>query len=202
MATPPITEVSICSEALLELGDQSILSLTDNTERARLCNRFYFTSRDELLENGHWKFATKRVKLSEDAVAPISEYDKQFVLPGDFLQLQETDIPKRPGAWRIEGTRLLTNEGAVTITYTARIEDTSLFPPLFAEALKWKLAWRMAKPITGQVSMEDRMLQSFERVMQRAKTRDAQENAPQAFEVSDLVDARLDGGTWLTDCRW
>lgn len=34
------TDVSICSNALRRLGDAPITSLTDDTERARLCNAF------------------------------------------------------------------------------------------------------------------------------------------------------------------
>ena len=37
------TEVSICSNALRRLGDSPITSLSDDTERARLCNSFYST---------------------------------------------------------------------------------------------------------------------------------------------------------------
>lgn len=191
MATPPVTEVSICSEALTELGDASITSLLDNTERAKLCNRYYFTSRDELLREGNWDFATARAKLTAVTSPPISGYSNQFLLPSDFLYLLETDVPKQTDGYRIEGNKLLTNEGAVSIVYIKRIEDPILFDSLFVEALKWKLAWRMAKPITGQIATEDRMLANFERVMRRAKTRDAQQDSPRMFEVSDLVDVRF-----------
>ena len=43
------SEVGICSNALRKLGDDPITSLTDDTERARLCNAFYTDARDAVL---------------------------------------------------------------------------------------------------------------------------------------------------------
>ena len=43
------SEVGICSNALRKLGDESITSLTDNSDRARLCNNIYPEVRNELL---------------------------------------------------------------------------------------------------------------------------------------------------------
>jgi len=48
------TEVSICSNALRRLGDDPITALTDDTERARLCNAFYVPSRDLVLRSHPW----------------------------------------------------------------------------------------------------------------------------------------------------
>ena len=47
------TEVSICSNALRRLGDDPITSLTDDSERARLCNSFYADTRDSVLSLIH-----------------------------------------------------------------------------------------------------------------------------------------------------
>ena len=52
-----VTEVSICSNALRRLGDDPITSLTDDTERARLCNAFYEDARDLTLRSHPWNFA-------------------------------------------------------------------------------------------------------------------------------------------------
>jgi len=54
------TAVSICSNALRKLGDDPITSLTDDTERARLCNAFYEPTRDAVLRSHPWNFAIER----------------------------------------------------------------------------------------------------------------------------------------------
>ena len=51
------TEVSICSNALRKLGDSPITALTEDTERARLCNALYEPARDSLLRSHAWNFA-------------------------------------------------------------------------------------------------------------------------------------------------
>jgi len=58
------TEVSICSNALRRLGDDPITSLTDDTERARLCNAFYQDSRDLVLRSHPWNFAITRASTA------------------------------------------------------------------------------------------------------------------------------------------
>ena len=64
------TEVSICSNALRRLGDDPITSLTDDTERARLCNSFYPDARDAVLRLHTWNFAVTRASLAQLAAAP------------------------------------------------------------------------------------------------------------------------------------
>ena len=58
------TEVSICANALRRLGDDPITSLTDDTERARLCNAFYEDARDACLRSHPWNFAITRASLN------------------------------------------------------------------------------------------------------------------------------------------
>ena len=64
------TEVSICSNALRRLGDDPITSLTDDTERARLCNSFYTDARDAVLRCHPWNFAITRTSLAQLSDTP------------------------------------------------------------------------------------------------------------------------------------
>ena len=75
------TEVSICSNALRRLGDDPITSLTDNTERARLCNSFYEDTRDAVLRLHPWNFAITRTSLAKLSDAPAYGFSNQFSLP-------------------------------------------------------------------------------------------------------------------------
>ena len=58
------TEVSICSNALRQLGDDPITSLTDDTERARLCNALYPDARDSVLRSHPFNFSITRASLT------------------------------------------------------------------------------------------------------------------------------------------
>ena len=90
------TEVSICSNALRRLGDAPITSLTDDTERARLCNSFYVPSRDLVLRSHPWNFAVTRPTLAQLSDTPAYEYSYQYALPNDpyclrVLEMQYKD---------------------------------------------------------------------------------------------------------------
>jgi hypothetical protein len=77
------TEVSICANALRRLGDDPITSLTDDTERARLCNAFYTDARDAVLRSHPFNFSITRTTLAQLSDTPAYGYDYQYALPTD-----------------------------------------------------------------------------------------------------------------------
>ena len=91
------TEVSICSNALRKLGDDPITSLTEDTERARLCNAFYESSRDSLLRSHPWNFAITRATLAKLSSTPAYGFAYQYALPTDpyclrVLEMEYQDL--------------------------------------------------------------------------------------------------------------
>ena len=62
--------VQICNIALSNIGEQRITALTDNNERARLCNLRYDDVRDAVLRSYPFKVAVQRVELALSADAP------------------------------------------------------------------------------------------------------------------------------------
>ena len=94
------TEVSICANALRRLGDDPITSLTDDTERARLCNAFYAPARDLVLRAHPWNFAITRATLAQLSDTPAFEYSYQYALPTSplclrVLQMEYQDVWNR-----------------------------------------------------------------------------------------------------------
>ena len=83
------SEVEICNEALTALGENPILSLTDNSKAARLCNLKYANKRDYLLRRYLWNFAVKRITLAPDVATPEFEFSAQFTLPVDCIQFRK-----------------------------------------------------------------------------------------------------------------
>jgi len=101
------TPVSICSNALLMLGDTPISSFDGSTKVASLADALYDSTRDSILRVHPWNCAVKRVTLNPDAEAPAFDFARQFTLPGDFLRtLQVGDRAARPD-FRHEGRRIL-----------------------------------------------------------------------------------------------
>ena len=174
------TEVSICANALRRLGDSPIVSLTDDTERARLCNAFYSEARDEVLRSHPWNFAITRQQLSQLSATPLYQYSYQYALPTDPFCLRVLEMEYSDYVFKIEhlagtGRVLLTDEGTAKIIYIARVTDTAQFDSLFIDTLTAKLSVDLAYPVTGSVQLQQNMQKLFESKLREARSVDGQE---------------------------
>ena len=181
------TEVSICANALRRLGDSPIVSLTDDTERARLCNAFYSEARDEVLRSHPWNFAITRQQLSQLSTTPLYQYSYQYALPTDPFCLRVLEMEYSDYVFKIEhlagtGRVLLTDEGTAKIIYIARVTDTAQFDSLFIDTLTAKLSVDLAYPVTGSVQLQQNMQKLFESKLREARSVDGQEGF-----IDDLV---------------
>lgn len=150
-----MTEVEICNVALGRIGVTAYINaLSENTTEARACAVSYPQARDTLLEAHPWPFATSRAQLPR--LAPSSSDGSRqgfafvYALPSDCLKAREIwpgmrrvredqKIPFRV-EHRASSRILLTDHPAPELEYTVAITDPTLFPPLFREALIWRLA--------------------------------------------------------------
>jgi len=173
------TEVSICSNSLLLLGAQTITSLTDGTTYASLCNQFYAETRDDLLRKHHWKFATARATLAQDALYSASwEWSYGYTLPTDCLKIRSTS--EDPDPWDREGDWIVSDNSSLSIKYTKRITDTAKFDASFIVALQVDLAMKLCKPVTGSLDLMKTLAGMSEMAIKDARTQSA-------FEATDIT---------------
>lgn len=196
MTVVAVSEVSICSEALNYLGDDAILDITENTPRARLCNRMFWPTRDEVLQEMKPSFARRRVKLTLSSASPNHEYANAHLLPADYLAMFSTDIPKRihqgsKKPWTVEDGKLLSDESTVNIVYVYRNVNPQSWSQLFNEALKWKMAWKLAHPITGLTSKANEARENYDDALEKASSLDGAEDPSEVFDYDGLVTVRL-----------
>ena len=117
------TEVSICSNALRRLGDNPITSLTDDTERARLCNSFYADARDAVLRLHPWNFAITRASLAQIiSIHHAYGFAYQYSLPTSPYCLRVLGMEYEDYIFKIEnystqGRVLLTDQSSAKIMY-------------------------------------------------------------------------------------
>jgi len=185
------TEVSICSNALRILGDDPITSLTDDTERARLCNALYEPSRDAVLRTHPWNFAITRATLAQLSTTPAYEYSYQYALPTDPYCLRVLSMEYQDYIFKIEhlsdsGRVLLTNEGTAKILYIAKVTDTAQFDSLFVNTLTAKLALELSFPVTNSVTLQAQMQKLYQLKLSEARSVDGQEGF-----IDDLVSDTL-----------
>jgi len=184
-----ITKVNICNQALVFLGEKTIISLDDNTRQGELCSTFFDNTRDTLLRSHPWNFALKRMALTRDTVVPYgNEWDYQFILPANYLRVLNT-IPQRI-PYRIEGNRLLTNESTMGIRYIYRNEDYNSWSPDFAQLVAARLALLLAHTITTKTGLITQAFQWLKMVTQETKGIESQEGSPETINSDNLIDAR------------
>ena len=187
------TEVSICSNALRRLGDSPITSLTEDSERGRLCNAFYEPSRDAILRSHTWNFAINRANLAKLSTSPAFEYANQFALPTDPFCLRVLKMEFEDYEFKIEnlagqGRVLLTDEGEAKIIYIARVTDPSLFDSMFVDVLTAKLAVDLAYPVTNSTTLQAQMQNLFERKLSEARSLDSTEGSTNSLISTVFTD--------------
>ncbi len=182
------TEVSICSNALLKIGDETITSMDDTTSRARRCKNLYSHTRDAVLRAHNWNFTIIRVALARLLTTPAYDFDFEYKLPADYLMMLGSDDPTL--VYRLESGKLLTSNTSVAITYVAGTKDTAIMDALFVDALTARMAQELAIPTTGDKGIYDRMAAEYTLKLKEARTRDGQEDAPQVLESNVLTEVR------------
>lgn len=196
------SEVSIANRALTLLGADLIIALTDDNNRGRTMNANYAPIRDAELSRRRWRFSIARAVLPALATAPLFGYARQFQVPIDFLKLIEggdltsgadlTDYRTSSSAlWSREGDKILTSLNApLHIRYIARVEDTSLYSPDFAEALAARIADECCERLTQSDSKRQICMASYKRAITEATRANAIEVASESQADGEWVIAR------------
>lgn len=173
-------EIQVVNSALMLLRDKRITSFTDGSERATLAHLRFPLVRDAVLESHPWNFAVAFQALAEDPnpMPTGFSYAHWFVLPTDPWCIAIRNTNQICQAWAKAGRRLLCNDDAISIEYTARIEDLNAWSPLAVQALTYLLASDFAGPITGQANKTQQWQQAFSWAIAEAKLSDGREGTP------------------------
>ena len=184
------SEVEICNSALVKVGADRIISLSDDNERAQICNERYPKLRDDMLRSHPWNFALARVALADTGNTPEYDYTNEFQIPSDVLRIIGTDLYSDE-IYKIEGKTLLANSSSVKIQYIKKITDVSYFDSNFAEALSFRLAADIAYRISNSVNLTNQMYQLYLTVLRDARSMDAQEGVPDRIVADEWINSRF-----------
>lgn len=185
------SEITICTNALLQLGSQPISAFDDGSDNALLCSNLWPQTRDGVLRSHPWNRAVKRVSLAPSANEPIWGYAFAFDLPGDLLTILEVDTR---GDHKVEGTQILADENPLLIKYTYRNENVPSYDALLIEALTWAMMAVLAYPITKSTTKSTEINAIYLTRLRLARTVDAQEDSPDQMGDSQLNTARRRSG--------
>jgi hypothetical protein len=194
--------VDIANLALGFVGANPITSMEDASTTAELCSRFYPQARDHALEDGDWSFASVRAGgVAAAATAPAFGFTYRYLKPSEAITIRE--VRDASGSlitnWKEEDGYVLTNQAApIAWRYTRRLEDPTVFPPSFAEAIGYRLASLITISINENRQLKSDLLQEYSVALQKAlladgtrKTKDTTPT-PSASPVDSTTGATTD----------
>ena len=181
--------VDICNGALNQLGATTILSLTEDSKNARLCNSRYTQVRDGLFRTHPWNCLQKRVELAADTDAPAWGFTSAYTLPADCLRLLK--ILDYDSNYKVEGRKILSNASSMKILYIGRITDPNEYDELLRETLSASLAADIAFAVTSNNTTATNMYNLFQDKLRDARFVDSTEgqNVDQDLGMADQIDA-------------
>ncbi|MDQ7836298.1 MAG: hypothetical protein RDU24_13025 [Humidesulfovibrio sp.] len=172
--------IEICNNALIDLGEEAIASLADNTKAARLCNQRWAACRDAVLRAHPWNCATTLTELASSAVSPNWRWSASYPLPTDCLRvLFVASGGANLSAWEVQAGSVLCDEtGPLSVAYIRRVEDPRLFDALLCETLAARLAATLAYPLTASTALGQAFWAIYADKLREARGVDAREASP------------------------
>lgn len=187
--------LEICNSALTLVGARRIVSLSDPSLEARECNANYDIARKATLRDFPWNWATKRVVLdTADSTAPAFEYQYRFAIPDDFIRnhtvYDTSACILEAGRWRLESDFYLTDEATLWVRYVYNVTDTTLFDPIFDEAVAAKLAHKISFKLNASESTRAEVAKIYMDCLRRAKFTSSTEEPSEKLDADEWVRSR------------
>lgn len=186
------TDISICSNALLELGQTPISSFNDGTDKSRLAANLYPPNREAVLRSHTWNCCTARAQLAPLADGPAYGFAYRFLLPGDWGRtLKVGQAGDFSTDFRHEGRYLLSNSNALLLRYVRKTVSEGEFDSLLVDVLTARMKWKFTYAVTKSTALRDSNEREYLRVLQQAKSIDSMEEpSEQVAEESPLISVR------------
>ncbi len=186
------TDVSICSAALLKLGDFPIATLQEGSQRALLCANIYPPAKLDVLRSHPWNCCVTRVLLPPLVAPPAFSWRYQFAVPGDMLRLMQVGYDGCQLDYQLEANRILANTDSLPVVYVADITEGQ-FDAKLVHVMTLRMEKDLAYPITKSTSLAEAKDAEYERALKRAKSIDGQENPPEEWNDSPFIQVRGGG---------
>lgn len=195
------TAAQICNIALLRIGQrQALTALTDASVAGQACNALFNDARDAVLAELWWGFATKRAALALVANAVRSGWGNVYAAPSDILVARYIYSgqrnPQKPIPFELEEGEtpgslvVLTDQATAELIYTYRHVTFLQWPPLFVDALAWKLAADLALAMAVKPQVGLQMQKGYAVALAKAGGVDANQARRDARPDSELITGR------------
>ena len=183
--------VGICNAALVAAGVDPIQSYdASESHTAEVCVIQLPLVRDVVLGDLHWRFATGRWKVAEDANPPTWGKAHRYLRPADTITVRDaSDGTESLTDWALEGNYVVTDQASpIYLLTTDRVTDVGLWPPGFCSSVAARLAAFFALEFRESRTLHDAMMHLYEVELGRGGGADQSQAAP-AFYLGKAVDA-------------
>jgi len=202
------TKTEIANIALSHLGvGKEIANLeTENSQEANAMRRFYDISREQVLRDFNWPFATKEIALGLVESNPTTEWTYSYRYPSDSLKLRRifsgirNDTRQSRVPFKIVrdtvGRLIYTDAVDAFMEYTYAEVDASRFTPDFVQALACRMASYAAPRLTSgdPFKLGERAYKLYVYEITKAQATAANETQDEEKPDAEWTSAR-DGGT-------
>lgn len=193
------SKVDIWNLALANIGHRAAIADPDETSvEANHCRRFYPIALAVTLERFAWSFATKRAPLAR-VENPVQHWMFAYALSNLCVKARAVLLPEstddsKEQPYAIESADdgspiLYTNVEDAVLKYTALVQDSNRFSPMFVLALSYDLAALLVGPIPKDAKMKQAMLQAAIAYVREAEAADA--NASSDATYRDFMPSHM-----------
>ena len=187
--------VDMCNSALNLLGASTISTITEDTKNARLCNQRFEPIRNRVMRSHNWNCLIKRVQLAQDSTGPVIEYTYGYTLPTDCLRVLKvhngtTDSVASDLDYKVEGRKIVTDEGTVYLVYVAIDTDPTNYDSYLYEAISHQLAADLCYAITNNSTLANNYMARADERLREARFIDATENSLDTIEANEFTDEK------------
>jgi hypothetical protein len=172
------SDVDICNSALNAIGASNIISLTEDSRAARVCNQRYEFVRDSVFRAHPWNCLISRVEVAADSTAPAFEFEYAHTLPTDPYCLRVLRPQDPDSVFKIEGRKLLANTTPFKFIYISRVTDPNQYDQLLIEALAARLAADISYALVNSATLTQSLYAIYESKLSEARFVDATEGTP------------------------
>ncbi len=202
------SEVDICNLSADLLNTKPITSIAPpETSTEEAFSRWYDQTRRQALRRHPWNFATKRVVLAADSIAPAFGWSASFTLPTDFIRMGHinqsvivSDNPVPSSLYTIEGGKVLignlsgTDTTQLRLVYVSDFTNVPQMDPAFINYFSILLAKNVSYKFTQSNSTIQRVDALMKEAEATARSIDGQDNPPKRVERSRNRQARRTSG--------
>jgi hypothetical protein len=172
------SNVDICNSALNMIGASNIISLTEDSRAARVCNQRFEFVRDAVMRAHPWNCLIVRTSLAADSDTPAFEFDHQHTLPTDPYCLRVLRPEDPDTVFRVEGRKIISSTTPFKMIYVARITDPNEYDQLLIESIASRLAADISYALVNSASLSQMLMATYENKLSEARFVDATEGTP------------------------